>query len=179
MRTLVWILPVCLVILAVGAGQAQSQPVQRPLNLMPLPSNIQLGSGQMLIDQSFTVGLTGYRERRLENAAQRFLHNLSRRTGMPLNAQAADPAKASLVVQTDHASKEVQEPGEDESYVLQVTASGVRLSAAPAVGGRSRPAPGARHHAGGGPDERGGADHSVADAGRAVQHRRRRPHVRR
>jgi len=134
MRTLVWILPVCLVILAVGAGQAQSQPVQRPLNLMPLPSNIQLGSGQMLIDQSFTVGLTGYRERRLENAAQRFLHNLSRRTGMPLNAQAADPAKASLVVQTDHASKEVQEPGEDESYVLQVTASGVRLSAATPLG---------------------------------------------
>ncbi len=48
---------------------------------------------------------------------------------MPLIAQSADPAQAKLLIHTDQASKEVQEPGEDESYSLAVTPSGARLSA--------------------------------------------------
>src|SRR5262249_20000375 len=65
----------------------------------------------------------------LDSAVQRFLRNLSRRTGMSLTAQSADPAQAKLLIHTDQASKEVQEPGEDESYSLEVTPSGARLSA--------------------------------------------------
>jgi hexosaminidase len=134
MRSSVWFLPVCLGLIICAAGQQIPESSQRPLNLMPLPSKVDRGAGQLMVDQSFTVGLTGYKEERLENARRRFLHNLSRRTGMPLVAQAADPAKASLVIHTEHASKEVQEPGEDESYVLEVTASGAKLSAATPLG---------------------------------------------
>ena len=57
---------------------------QRPLYLMPVPANVQIGSGHLLVDASFTVGFTGYTEPRLDRAAQRFLRQLSRQTGMPV-----------------------------------------------------------------------------------------------
>ena len=49
-------------------------------------------------------------------------------------AAAADAAKATLVVTTDHASKPVQELGEDESYTLEVTLTGAKLHAANPLG---------------------------------------------
>jgi len=39
-----------------------------------------------------------------------------------------------LVVHTDHASKEVQEMGEDEAYTLEVTSAGAKLNAANPLG---------------------------------------------
>ena len=133
MRSVLWFLLVC-VGLTISASGQQGPDSGRPLNLMPLPAKVERGAGQLSLDQSFTVGLTGYREERLEKAVQRFLSNLSRRTGVPFKTQAADAARASLVVRTDHASKEVQEPGEDESYVLEVTVSGAKLAAATPLG---------------------------------------------
>jgi len=102
---------------------------QRPLYLMPVPSSVQIGSGQLLVDASFSVGFTGYTEPRLDRAAQRFLRQLSRQTGIPLLLKPGAAAKASLVIHTDHASKEIQELGEDESYTLEVSATGAKLSA--------------------------------------------------
>ena len=133
MRSVLWFLLVC-VGLTISASGQQGPDSGRPLNLMPLPAKVERGAGQLSLDQSFTVGLTGYREERLDKAVQRFLSNLSRRTGVPFKTQAADAARASLVVRTDHASKEVQEPGEDESYVLEVTVSGAKLAAATPLG---------------------------------------------
>src|SRR6185436_8800221 len=127
MRTLFLLVSVPLTLVFFSSAQQAIQPA--PLNLMPMPSNYQLTSDQMRIDQSFSVALTGHQEARLDSAVQRFLVNLSRRTGMPLTAQSADPAQAKLLIHTDQASKEVQEPGEDESYSLEVTPSGARLSA--------------------------------------------------
>jgi hexosaminidase len=127
MRTLFLLVSVPLTLVFFSSAQQPIQP--GPLNLMPMPSNFQLTSDQMAIDQSFSVALTGHQEARLDNAVQRFLGNLSRRTGMSLTAQSADPAQAKLLIHTDQASKEVQEPGEDESYSLEVTPSGARLSA--------------------------------------------------
>lgn len=102
---------------------------QRPLYLMPVPSNVQIGSGHFLVDASFTVGFTGYTEPRLDRAAQRFLRQLSRQTGIPLLWKPGAAVKASFVIHTDQASKDIQELGEDESYVLDVTPSGAKLSA--------------------------------------------------
>jgi hexosaminidase len=131
MRNLSLMVP--LFLLLAGILQAQ-QPAPDRLNLMPMPSNYQFGNGQLAIDQSFSVAITGYREARLEGAAQRFLRNLALRTGLPLRAQIADPAHSTLVIQTEHKSKEVQEPGEDESYSLEVTAAGAKLSAPTPLG---------------------------------------------
>ena len=107
---------------------------QASLNLMPYPSSVQLGAGSLKIDSSFTVALTGYSEPRLERAAERFLKTLHRQTALLVASKPGDAAKATLVVRTDHASKEVQELGEDESYGLEVTTAGAKLTAATPLG---------------------------------------------
>ncbi|MGC2830896.1 MAG: family 20 glycosylhydrolase [Candidatus Acidiferrum sp.] len=107
---------------------------QHLLYLMPVPSSVQIGAGALPVDSSFTVGFTGYTEPRLDRAAQRFLGRLSEETGIPIAGRAIAGSKAVLVIHTDHASKEIQELGEDESYVLEVSATGAKLSAPTPLG---------------------------------------------
>jgi hexosaminidase len=115
--------------------QARAQSPSE-LNVMPLPAKAQLGSGSLKVDASFTLSFTGYREARLDRAGQRFVLQLNRQTGLVFGQGAAvgDPAKATLVVTTDHGSKPVQELGEDESYTLEVTPTGAKLRAATPLG---------------------------------------------
>ncbi|MGB8474314.1 MAG: family 20 glycosylhydrolase [Candidatus Acidiferrum sp.] len=105
-----------------------------PLNLMPAPASVQIGSGRLLVDSSFSVELTGYKEPRLGRAVERFLRQLSRQTGIPMSGKAAADSKAALVIHTDHASKEIQELDEDESYSLEVTPAGAMLTAPTPLG---------------------------------------------
>jgi hexosaminidase len=107
---------------------------QRPLYLMPAPSSVQIGAGQLLVDSKFSVGSTGYTEPRLDRAIERFLRRLSRQTAIPLPTKPGAAAKAILVIHTDHAGKEIQELGEDESYVLEVTSMGAKLAAPTPLG---------------------------------------------
>ena len=119
-------------LLALYAESSSAQ--QAPFNLMPLPSEYRAGSGALVLDQSFSIALTGYTEDRLVRGAQRFVTNAARLTGMPLNSQLRNAGKATLAIHTDHASKPVQEPGEDESYSLEVSSTGATLSAATPLG---------------------------------------------
>jgi hexosaminidase len=107
---------------------------QRPFYLMPVPSSVQIGAGALPVDSSFTVGFAGYTEPRLDRAVQRFLRQLSRQTGFPLGLKPFTGSKPVLVIHTDHASKEIQELGEDESYVLEIAATGAKLSAPTPLG---------------------------------------------
>jgi hexosaminidase len=105
------------------------------LNLMPQPANVQMGSGQMIVNPSFSVAITGRTEARLQRAAEVFLRDLRRQTGMlPIDAGVSDPSNASLAIHVDSGSKEVQELGENESYTLEVTPSGAKLNAATTLG---------------------------------------------
>jgi hexosaminidase len=117
-------------LLCAGGANAQEQP---RLHLMPWPSSLQTGSGSLRIDSSFSVALTGHTEARLDRAVQRFLRQLARQTAIPLSAAKAS-AKPTLTVHTDHASKEVQELGEDESYTLSITADGANIEAPTPLG---------------------------------------------
>src|SRR5260370_28500973 len=99
------------------------------LNLLPLPASAQSGTGSLGVDSSFSVAFTGHSEPRLERAGDRFLRQLARQTGLPLALKPGKTARATLVIQTDHASKEIQELGEDESYVLEVTTTRAKLTA--------------------------------------------------
>jgi hexosaminidase len=102
---------------------------------MPMPANVQFKTGQLVIDASFTVGISGPSDVQLQRAVQRFLDNLRRQTGMPpLDMKVTDAAKAKLVVHTEHASKAIQELGEDESYSLEISLAGANLDAATTLG---------------------------------------------
>jgi hexosaminidase len=122
---------ICLaVLLCSSEASAQEQPPG--LSLMPWPASVQTGSGGLRIDSSFSVALSGHTEARLDRAVQRFLRQLARETGLPLSAKTS--SKATLTMHTDHASKEIQELGEDESYTLEVTSNGAKIDAATPLG---------------------------------------------
>ncbi len=113
---------------------AMTTAQQSNLNLMPLPANSQPGTGSLRVDSSFSVALTGYTEPRLERASERFLRQLARQTGLPLSLKSVKAAKATLIVETDHAGKEIQEVGEDESYILDVSTASARIRASTPLG---------------------------------------------
>ncbi len=105
------------------------------LHLMPMPAEIKTGEGKFVIDAGFSVALTGYQEPRLHSALGRFVKRLERRTGIPMPAPVpGDPGKATLVVHCDAAGEEVQTVKADESYVLDVKPSQVRLAAPSPLG---------------------------------------------
>jgi len=124
---------VILILCSVFVSSTAAEP--RPSSLMPMPAQVQLKTGQLVIDASFTVGISGPSDVQLQRAVQRFLDNLRRQTGMPpLDMKVTDAAKAKLVVHTEHASKAVQELGEDESYSLEISLAGAKLDAATTLG---------------------------------------------
>jgi len=110
---------------------AQSAP---SLNLMPQPASLAPGSGALRIDANFSVAFTGHSEPRLRHAADRFFAQLQQQTGLSRFAGKKDNSSATLIIHTDHASKDVQELGEDESYTLEVTSTGAKLNAANPLG---------------------------------------------
>jgi len=110
---------------------AESAP---SLNLMPQPASLARGAGALRIDANFSLAFTGHSEPRLRRAADRFFAQLARQTGLSRFAQPKSNSGATLVVHTDHPSKDLQELGEDESYTLEVTSSGAKLDAANPLG---------------------------------------------
>ena len=123
-------------ILIASLMMGASMPAQTSgdLNVMPLPAKAQLGTGALKLDSSFTLVFAGFHDARLDRAGQRFLVQLHRETGIVFAYTPTDSAKATLLVTTGQDSKPVQELGEDESYTLDVTRSGAKLSAPNTLG---------------------------------------------
>jgi hexosaminidase len=99
------------------------------LNLMPMPASIQAGGGQLSLERSFSVAMSGYRDAALDRAVQRFLAQLSRQTGIPFSQKTGGVSNPTLTIRADHAREKVQKLGEDEAYELAVSGSGATLSA--------------------------------------------------
>jgi hexosaminidase len=104
---------------------AQTPP---QLNLMPVPASVQLGSGQLLIDSSFSVAITGAQDAMLKDGIDRFMTQLSQQTGIPFRRGAAEHG-ATLTIRAQRKSEATQTLGEDESYELTVNPLGAQLTA--------------------------------------------------
>ena len=102
---------------------------QTELDLMPMPANVQLGSGQLAVDQAFTVALDCKDDGRAQRAAQRAVDRLSKQTAIPLTYKEADAAQAKLAIRCENPGEKVQKLEEDESYKLEVTPTAAKLSA--------------------------------------------------
>src|ERR1700745_3254006 len=109
------------------ASLAVAQP-QQGLNLMPMPSSVQAGVGQLPVDRPFSVAITGFRDVTVERGIQRFVTELSRQTGMFLKQKPTDSANPTLLIHAAHGSEKVQRLGEDESYELAINPSGPKLT---------------------------------------------------
>src|SRR5580704_17842454 len=120
----------CALISSVAMAQLpQSQQLPSPIDVMPLPATMMPGAGRLLVSQTFSVAIAGYNDLRLQRVAQRFLHDLSRQTGYFLSERLGDASRATLTIHADHGSEPVQELGEDESYRLDVSSAGAKLTA--------------------------------------------------
>src|ERR1700732_3745712 len=115
------------------ASLALAHPPHR-LDLMPMPSLIQLGVGQLPVDRSFSVAITGMRDARLERGVVRFVAELSGQTGMFLQQKPVGSANPTLLIHAVHGSGKAQKLSEDESYELVISQSGAKLAAANPLG---------------------------------------------
>jgi hexosaminidase len=126
---------IAICMMAAGFTLAAASIRAQENNLMPQPAELTPGQGRLVIDGSFRVALTGYREPRLDRAVDRLIARLVAQTGIPLSDQIEpDASKATLVINCDHAGEEIQSVKEDESYTLEVTSQSARLSAPTPVG---------------------------------------------
>jgi hexosaminidase len=129
MTTLLGSTVLMLALFLVPFASAQNQP---QLNLMPMPASVQPGTGQLPINQSFSVAVTGNHDASLDAEVQRFETQLSRQTGIPFRPKPG--ATPTLQIHADHGREAVQKLGEDESYELTVADSGAKLTAPTALG---------------------------------------------
>jgi len=107
----------------------------RDNNLMPQPAKLVEREGRLAIDASFSVGFTGYREVRLENAARCLLRRLEKQTGIPMPEEVEpDASRATLVIDCAGPGEAVQSVRENESYKLEVAANRARITAPTPVG---------------------------------------------
>ena len=129
MRAIFLVLMVCSAFFSFSVAET------RQLSLMPMPASVQMKTGRLVIDPSFTVGISGPSEARLRRSVDLFLDDLRRQTGMtPLDMRVADAAQAKLMVHCERSGKDVQELGEDESYSLEISPAGAKLDAVTPLG---------------------------------------------
>lgn len=102
--------------------------------LMPVPSHLTSGSGSLAWSAAVTVGVTNFRNQRLDDALERTLERIERSTGVPRQRTIVTSAASTLAVDVDGPGEAIQSIDEDESYSLSVSSSGIRLHAATVVG---------------------------------------------
>jgi hexosaminidase len=105
---------------------------QLQVNLMPMPASVQAGTGQLAINQSFSVSVTGVHDASLDSEVQQFKEQLARQTGIPFRPKPG--AAATLEIHAEHGRQAVQKLGEDESYDLTVSESGAKIAAPTTLG---------------------------------------------
>ena len=106
-----------------------------PLNLMPVPASVQTGKRQLCasIRRSPSRSPATPSHALIAPASDSSGSSRGRRRSRSPRSQLGI-SKAMLMIHTDHASKEIQELGEDESYVLEVSATGAKLNAPTPLG---------------------------------------------
>ena len=102
--------------------------------LMPLPVKIQTAPGQLPIDANFVVETVGGADAILAPAVRSFLARVSRQTGVLYAPVPPPPQDAHRLVIECAGGPEYPTLGEDESYILDVSATEARIKAATAEG---------------------------------------------
>jgi hexosaminidase len=130
MRTLLICQAFLLIVISAAAQ------TERQLNLVPMPSSVQLGTGQLRIDQSFSIAVAGTHDASFERGQRRFLAQLSQLTGIRFRPRAGGGGVVppTLQIRVERGREDTQKLGEDESYQLAVTESMAQLSAATPLG---------------------------------------------
>lgn len=114
-----------LTILLALAAAASGAP-----RLMPMPADVAPRPGQLAIDSSFHIAVSGLKDARLDAAAARTESRIFRQLGLATIAE----RRTALTVECRAAGPAAPTLGEDESYQLDISPEGARLTA-PTVAG--------------------------------------------
>ena len=117
-------LAVAVLTLAAATAGGASRPA-----LMPWPSSIEMGAGELVVGPDFRVAATGKGGPLVERAARRFEARLARQTGLVLPSPVATAHEPTLEIRCDSPGKPLPYLGMDESYTLSVTPAGATLQA--------------------------------------------------
>lgn len=120
--------------LCLGTIDMSAQTSKDTLTLMPVPKSMEVGTGQLVLDTSFTFGYANFHNGRLERAVRRTLDRLEFESGIQMQKEPIAAEQATLVVDIKGAGEAVQSVDEDESYSLKATSQHIRLQAATVVG---------------------------------------------
>ena len=93
-----WLQGLGILVLCVSLGPTMIAAQQPALSLIPIPANVQAGSGSLRVDSSLTIALAGHSEPRLDRAAERFLRQLALQTALPLSPKPAKNSNATLMI---------------------------------------------------------------------------------
>lgn len=126
-------LPLLLVAAVAAVSFARASNVDENLPLMPWPATVDWHAGSLPINISFSISLSGAgaTDPRVKAAAERLFPRLARQTGIPVRPhfinQSEGATLAIVVEERDHPAP--QRLGDDETYSLEITTTGARLSA--------------------------------------------------
>ena len=108
------------------------------LNLMPVPASLKINSGTFRLTKEFTLAVNSEADRRLFDAANRFLRRLDGRTGLffpqGIISKEIPQSVSNPALQIAAQRKGKVELYEDESYTLSVTANKIILNAITDIG---------------------------------------------
>ena len=122
-------------LLAHVSATPQNQSPARPFRMMPVPTVLTPSEGRLKIDENFRATLTGFAEPRLTRALSRFLERLQERTGFRFAyGTTPDTSQAQLVIDCAGPGERVQSVRADESYRLEISSVGARLTAPSPLG---------------------------------------------
>ncbi len=99
--------------------------------LMPMPSQLTYGTGELSIDRGFSIAIGGACDARVTRGAQRLIAQIAKQTGIPITPDSTRPR---VSVQCASAGKAVQALDEDESYRLEITNENAKLTAPNSLG---------------------------------------------
>ena len=126
--------PALLLIAAAVVVTPLTAQVPATHTLMPVPQSVALSAAQLHVDTGFSVSTSRYSDPRLSRAIGRAIARLEMRAGLPLSRRIGTAASSSLVVDVAGPGFAVPDLAEDESYQLNVAATGATLTAATVVG---------------------------------------------
>lgn len=92
--------------------------------LMPMPAIVAPAPGAFQIDSSFAIQARAYSDARLNRAIERLAARISRQTGIEIRG-----GKPALWIECAAQGSDVPALGEDESYRMDVSADGARITA--------------------------------------------------
>jgi hexosaminidase len=98
--------------------------------LMPWPSSIEVGAGELAIGPGFRIAVTGNGGPLVERAARRLEARLARQTGLVLPSPTAPEGAPTLEIRCEGPGKPLPHLGMEESYGLAVAPEGATLKAA-------------------------------------------------